>query len=102
MSRVLPYQCLSIAKVLLHASKCVVRETYYTTAARTKMCSATVHGLYLRSHMLRGRAGGGDLWLYYLYVSMPGSKQRVALDRRSLKAYLMGVVRRFDEVPASV
>ena len=33
---------------------------------------------------------------------MPGSKQRVALDRRSLEAYLMGVVRRFDDVPASV
>ena len=34
---------------------------------------------------------------------MPGSKQHVGLDRRSLiEAYLMGVVRRFDEVPASV
>ena len=33
---------------------------------------------------------------------MPGSKQHVALDRRSLEAYLMGVVRRFDKVPASV
>ena len=36
------------------------------------------------------------------YASMPGSKQRVGLDRKSLEAYLMGVVRRFDEVPASV
>ena len=33
---------------------------------------------------------------------MPGSKQHVGLDRKSLEAYLMGVVRRFDEVPASV
>ena len=33
---------------------------------------------------------------------MPGSKQNVTLDRRSLEAYLMGVVRRFDEVSASV
>ena len=33
---------------------------------------------------------------------MPGSKQHVALDRRSLEAYLMGVVTRFGEVPASV
>ena len=29
-------------------------------------------------------------------------KQHVGLDRRSLEAYFMGVVRRFDEVPASV
>ena len=36
------------------------------------------------------------------YVSMPGSKQHVALDLRSLEAYLMGVVRRFNEVAASV
>ena len=33
---------------------------------------------------------------------MPGSKQPVALYRRSLEAYLMGVVRRLNEVPASV
>ena len=30
MSRVLPYQCLSIAKDLLHPSKCVVHDTLYT------------------------------------------------------------------------
>ena len=36
------------------------------------------------------------------YASMPGSKQHVALDSRSLKAYVMGVVRRFDKVPARV
>ena len=33
---------------------------------------------------------------------MPGSKQHVALDSRSLKAYVMGVVRRFDKVSARV
>ena len=64
MSRALPYRCLSVAKDLLHASKYVVREIYYTTAARTKMRSATVHGRYLRSHMLRGRSVGGVVWLY--------------------------------------
>ena len=67
MSRALPYRCLSIAKDLLHASKCVVREIYYTTATRTKMRSATVHGRYLRSHILRGRAGGG-VWTNYVMV----------------------------------
>ena len=33
---------------------------------------------------------------------MPGSKHYVPLDRRTLEAYLMGVVRRFNEVAASV
>ena len=61
MSRVLPYWCLSIAEGLLHASNCVVHEIYYSLATRTKMHSGTVHGQYLRSHMLRGRCGGGVL-----------------------------------------
>ena len=65
-SSVVPYQCLSIAKGLLYASKCVVREIYCTTAARTKTRGETVHGRYLRSLTLRGRSGGGVLWLYYL------------------------------------
>ena len=66
ISSVVPYWCLSIAKGLLHASKCVVREIYYTTVARTKTRSGTVHERYLRSLTLRGRSGGGVLWLYYL------------------------------------
>ena len=53
-----PYRCLSIAKGLLHASKCVVCEIYHTTAARTKTRGGTVHG----------QAGKGQVWRWSFVV----------------------------------
>ena len=56
-------QCPSLS-VPFSAYKWVVRQIDYTTTARTKMRSITVHVWYVWSHMLRGRCGGGGLWLF--------------------------------------